>query len=234
MHKLNKQDNEIGRALLHNSITIDPYFTRAHAALSFGYWQSCNLHYDPSPMNFALARQYADRSMELDCLDPFSHLSLSRVYWLDVKLDESLQYAIWDIALNPNYDHSFFTAGRELQLVDNADMGEQMLSTALRLNPLGSMSYITRVALTTVCVKKAEYVDAIAHAEKAIFQSPNFSGELLLATVAHHHSGNSEIANYRAGRLMASNPEFTLSRYFNRLTFSSVDVCKKMVDALRA
>ena len=94
MFRFHRTDNAVAGELFARAVAADPRFARAHAGLSFVHFQNAFLGYTPDPAAEAdEARRAAERSVELDPLDPFANLTMGRSYWLAGDLDTSLGVA---------------------------------------------------------------------------------------------------------------------------------------------
>ena len=79
MYRFNRSDNQIAAGYFKDAIAKEPGFARAHACLSFTSFQDAFMHYG-SDRSTAIedARRSAEKSLELDLLDPFGNYSMGR------------------------------------------------------------------------------------------------------------------------------------------------------------
>ena len=85
-----KTDNEKATAFFERAVEQDPGFARAYAGLSLTSFQTAFMRYGNGNANAALnARRFAERSVELDPLDPFANFTLGRSFTLFGDLESS-------------------------------------------------------------------------------------------------------------------------------------------------
>ncbi|MFC3168871.1 winged helix-turn-helix domain-containing tetratricopeptide repeat protein [Paracoccus fontiphilus] len=124
------------------AIRLDPGFARAHAGLSFTSFQDAFLRYGPDRDRAACAaRAHAERSLELDPLDPFGAFTLGRSYWLTDQIDVASGWLARATDLNPNYAQGFYCKGILATILARRDQAEEGVDRALRLSPLDPLLY---------------------------------------------------------------------------------------------
>ncbi len=75
--------NTIATGYFERATRLDPNFAGAFAALSFTSYQSAAMRYAPDRARvIAQAQSQAERSLELDPLDPFANLAQGRLFLL--------------------------------------------------------------------------------------------------------------------------------------------------------
>jgi TolB-like protein len=104
MFRFNCEDNARASMMFERALAEDQGFARAHAGRSFTHFQNAFLQYSKDPAADAVqARRSAERSIELDPMDPFANFTMGRVFWLEGDLDGSLGWLRRATTLSPNY-----------------------------------------------------------------------------------------------------------------------------------
>jgi len=71
LYRFNRLDNVAAEALFQQSISLDPYFARAHAGLSFIHFQTAFMRYsDHIDEDVVEARRFAERAVEAGSFRP--------------------------------------------------------------------------------------------------------------------------------------------------------------------
>src|SRR5262249_49101753 len=88
IYRFNRTDNVIAAQLFQRAVTLDPRFARAHAGLSFVHFQAAFMRYtDDIAAEVQHARNFAERGLALDPLDPFVNFTMGRSFWLQGDLE---------------------------------------------------------------------------------------------------------------------------------------------------
>ena len=67
------------------------------------------------------ARRHAERGLELDPLDAFSHFNMGRSFWLTAEPEVAQGWLQRAVALNPNYAQGFYANAFTSMLTGNAE-----------------------------------------------------------------------------------------------------------------
>ena len=142
LYRFTPAANQIANAHFQRAITLDPYFARAHAGLSFTRFIDAFLHLGPDSQRAATdARRHAERGMELDPLDPFTHYTMGRSYWLSNEHEIAKGWFERAIELNPNYAQGFYASSFNALITGDITKVGAGLDAALQLSPLDPLLY---------------------------------------------------------------------------------------------
>jgi TolB-like protein len=124
------------------AIAAEPDFARAHAGLSFAHFEDAFLRFVPDRQGaIDSACAAAEKSLELDPLDPLCNLVMGRVHWLHGDLEASLPWLERAVALNPNYAQGKYSLGWTRTLLGEAHAALNDVDGATMLSPLDPLLY---------------------------------------------------------------------------------------------
>jgi len=103
MYRFTREENATARHFFARAVALDPTFARAHAGLSFTYWQSGFQNWEDRARAIDLAYDTAGQSLMVDDRDPVAHWSMGRALWLRGRPDDSLAELEGAVDLSPNF-----------------------------------------------------------------------------------------------------------------------------------
>jgi TolB-like protein len=104
VYRFNANDNAIAGTLFRRATDLDPGFSTAFAARAFASFQDVMMGYLPDRQSaLAAVRFAAERSIELDPLDPYANAAMGRMHILTGTPDDGLVWLDRSVALSPNY-----------------------------------------------------------------------------------------------------------------------------------
>jgi len=214
MYRFNMRDNEVAAGLFSRAISLDPTFARAHAGLSFTHFQSALIGYSQDVDGERdMARRYAERSMELDPLDPFINLTMGRVEWIAGKLEAGLSWMERSISLSPNYAFAIYNSALVGTLLGDGEVNEVRVTKAMALSPIDPLSYAMLATRALTHAVRGDFQTAADWANRAV-QSPNAHIQIFaIAAFANELAGNRPRADAQVAHIKAFNPGFTSSDF---------------------
>src|SRR5690606_11697519 len=121
-------------ALFARAIAAEPGFARAHAGRSFVQFQNAFLRYLPDAASAVReARRSAERSIELDPLDPFANLVMGRSLWLEGDLDGSSAWLERATTISPSYAQAIYARAWRHALSGRGPEGKADADVAMAL-----------------------------------------------------------------------------------------------------
>lgn len=128
MYRFNQSDNEKAQHFFKAAVRLDPTFSRAHAGLSFTYFQNAFQNWVKRGPQIDLAYEAAGQSLMADDRDPAAHWAMGRALWLRGEHDQSVAELEQSLDLSPNfalahYNLSFVhsTAGNSHSAISSSD-----------------------------------------------------------------------------------------------------------------
>ena len=142
MYGFNRRDNALAAGFFDRAVEKDPAFARAHAGLSFVHFQTAFLRQtDDMAGAIRLARDCAQRGVDIDPLDPFVNFTMGRTYWLEGDLDRSLSWLERATSLSPNYAQGIYAQAWTEFMADTTVSARQHVDLAMQLSPLDPLNY---------------------------------------------------------------------------------------------
>ena len=168
MYRFNRVDNGAAAVYFERAITLDPGFARAHAGLSFVHFQTAFMrHTDDLAGEIGQARRHAERSLELDPLDPFVNFTMGRTFWLSGELEGSLPWLERSTTLSPHYAQGLYARAWTEALAERPVEGRGHVDLAMRLSPLDPMYYAMLATRAFTHLALGEDGEAARWAEQA-------------------------------------------------------------------
>lgn len=235
LYRFNRNDNAAAVALFERSIAREPDFARAHAALSSAHFQNAFMRYNAERSADALrARRHAERSIELDPLDPFANFAMGRAYWVE---DNILGGAGWldrSVSLSPNYAQGIYArawansvSGEDARVAADIDM-------ALALSPLDPFRYAMLGVRAFNCLAEGDEAAAARWSEEAA-RSPG--AHVLIAAIAVAMlaiNGDSDKAKRWAENVRSRKPDMSQADFFEAFPFQQPELRARVAKALAA
>ncbi|MBI1365747.1 MAG: transcriptional regulator [Alphaproteobacteria bacterium] len=235
LYRFNRQDNAAAAAMFERAISLDPGFARAHAGLSSTHFQNAFLKYTPDRDSARkLARQCAERAVELDPLDPFANFAMGRAYWIENDVAGGMAWLERSVSLSPNYAQGFYARAWADTVLGHDAAGEESADLALSLSPLDPFRYAMLGVKAFAHAARDEYADA-AHWAELSARSPG--AHVLIAAIAlaaHGLNGDREKAAFWAQNIRKRKPDLTSADFIEAFPFEREDMRRRMAQALQA
>jgi len=234
MYRFSLEGNAKATAFFERAVTQDHRLARAHAGLSFTSFQDAFMKYNDSPETSVIsARRFAERSIELDPLDPFSNLTLGRSYWLEGDLDSSIDWLDRAITLSPNYAHGHYSHAFTDMLSCRPDIARTNVETAFTLSPLDPFVYGMLGTRALSHVIDGDYETASNWAEKAARAPGSHFLIAMIAVIANSLNQNQLKAQYWANNVQSRRSDACQAHFFESFPFSSSEVRNRISGALK-
>jgi TolB-like protein len=233
MFRFNRADNARAGDLFARAVGQDPGFARAHAGLSFVHFQNAFLRYTSDvPAAVRLARRHAERSVELDGLDPFANLVMGRCSWLEGNPDAGLTWFERATAISPSYAQGIYARAWTHAVSGRGAAGKADADMAMALSPLDPLHYAMAATRALAHIDCGEAAEAAAWAERAA-RSPGAHVLIgVIAIAAHALNGDRERAAAWAGHVRERNPAITKADFLRAFPFADPAVGQRIGRAL--
>jgi TolB-like protein/Tfp pilus assembly protein PilF len=220
MYRFNAHDNDIAAHMFGRAITADPTFARAHAGLSFTHFQNAFVGYTKdTDGERRLAREEAERSMELDPLDPFANLTMGRAEMLAGDLDSSLSWFDRCVDLNPNYAFAIYNRALADAVSGSGSESEQGVMKAMSLSPIDPLHYAMLATRGLSHIVREDYAAASAWADRGA-KAPNAHVHIrVIAALANELAGNREGSERWASEVRRTVPGYKQAKFLEAFPF---------------
>lgn len=232
--RFNAVDNRTALACFERAIACDPHFARAHAGLSFAYFQNAFLRYSADPaIDARAARASAEEAVALDSADPFANFTLGRSLWLDGNLDGSLVWLERATQLSPNYAQGHYARAWAQTLVGDAAAGRANADLALALSPFDPLAYAMLGTRALSHAVLGEYAQAAHYAERAA-RAPG--AHVLIAMIAglcHSLAGAADDATRWRRSALERRPDLSRHDFLRAFPFADPAI-RRLIDSTLA
>jgi TolB-like protein/Flp pilus assembly protein TadD len=234
MYRFNSVDNEAAAKHFERATILDPAFARAYAARSFTSFQNAFLKYSPDiDREKNNARRYAEKSIELDPVDPFGNFNLARTCWLDGDPDSGLEMLDRAVQLNPNFAQGFYARAWTDVMACRGAESRASIDTAIALSPLDPFLYAMQSTLGLTYLLQGDFEKAATWAEKGA-RAPGAHFLIgAIAVAAHQMNANSEMAAYWAKNVRNRRADVSVEHFFTAFPFRDEKFRLGIEDALK-
>ncbi len=235
MFRFHRTDNAVARELFERAIAGDPGFARAHAGLSFVHFQNAFLRYTRDvAAEVRSARRTAERSVELDPLDPFANLTMGRSLWLEGDLDTSLAWLERATGLSPSYAQGIYARAWTHVLAGRSDAGRDDADMAMALSPLDPLHYAMAATRSLSHIVGGERAEAASWAERAARAPGAHVLIAVIAIAAHALNGDRARAEVWAANVRERAGTITQDAFFRSFPFAHAKTRERIAKALGA
>lgn len=233
MCRYNEKDNAIATDFFAQAIAIDPGFSRAHAGLSFTYFQNVFFEYKCDPVLDAVRTRYhAEQSLACDGLDPFANFTMGRSFWLLGEREQSLEWFERATDLCPNYSQGYFSRAFVDAISGRGVAGQTHADTAILLSPRDPYLYGALGARALSHITRGHDNQAAIWAEKSASSPGAHALFAMIAVAAHEINGNQNIAEKWAADVSSRYASLKQYDFFQAFPFKDKLVRKPMANAL--
>jgi TolB-like protein/tetratricopeptide (TPR) repeat protein len=220
MYRFTRADNRIAAGLFQQAARLDPHFARVQAGLSFTSFQDAFLKYSDNPVESALdARRHAERSLELDPVDPMGNFMLGRALWLDGNPDAGLPWLERATDMNPNYAQGFYARAWADIIADRATEGRESVDKAMSLSPIDPLLYAMLATRSITHLLSGERTEAADWADRAARAPGSHFLVGAIAVAAHDLDGQGEGARRWAENVKRRRPDASVAHFFQAFPF---------------
>jgi TolB-like protein len=233
IYRFNRTDNATAAQLFQRAVTLDPHFARAHAGLSFVHFQTAFMHYaDDIGTEILQARQFAERGLALDPLDPFVNFIMGRSFWLEGDLESSLSWLERATNISPNYAQGIYARAWTEALGDRPSEARQHVDLAMRLSPIDPLYYAMMATRAFTHLAKGEDAEAADWAERGARAPGAHVLIAMIAAAAQSLGGNLERARWWAANIRERNAALGRGEFVQAFPMKSDSTRARVVQAL--
>lgn len=234
MFRFNRKDNEIAAGHFEHATDLDPTFARAFAARSFTSFQKAFLKNSSDlDRDTHETRLFAEKSIELDPLDPFGNFTLGRTFWLEGDPDGGIDWLERAVQFSPNFAQGFYAHGWADVMACRGDEAHVHLDKAIALSPLDPFMYAMLSSRGLAYMVQGDYDNVAIWADKGA-RTPGAHFLIgAIAMVAHKLNNDDDQANYWARNVRSRHSDASLEHFFTAFPFKDVDFRDKVSKVLK-
>lgn len=233
MLRFNRHDNEIAGHMFARALQADPGFARAHAGMSFTHFQNAFIGYtSDTDQQTRLAREQAERCLELDPLEPFGNLTMGRSRMLVNDLGGAMTWLERSVELCPNYALAIYNQGLVDVISGRCDASESNVAKAMALSPLDPLQYAMLSTLSLSQLIRGNAEDACRWSEKAV-HAPNAHIHIqVIAAMVNEVAGNRAVAENWVEQARQKDRNYSQAQFFKAFPFTEPRSRQQMRNAL--
>ncbi len=232
--RFNRSDNALAREHFQRATELDPRFARAWGGLSFTRFQDAFVQYD-SQRQAAIrdARQFAETSVELDPLDPFTNFNMGRCYWLESDPAGGMGWLERSVTLSPNFAQGHYSCAFSEAVLGNASKALTDVEKALSTSPLDPLLYAIYGVKSFGCLMQDDLSGAVINADKgARAPGAHFLIHMIAASV-YALAGDQQAASYWHDRARKLNPAASTAQFLAAFPFVDGNFRERMLQGLQ-
>ncbi|WP_235008579.1 tetratricopeptide repeat protein [Candidatus Halocynthiibacter alkanivorans] len=232
MYRFTPEANAKATGFFEKAAAQDPGFARAYAGLSFTNFQTAFMKFGDAPQVAALnSKRFAERSIELDPLDPFSNFTMGRSHWLQGDLESGQDWLDRAIALSPNYAQGHYARGFTDMLACRSTSARHHVDTAFLLSPLDQFVYAMLGTRAMSLMVDGEYDAASVWADKAARAPGAHFLIAMIAVLTYALSKNQTMADYWSANVRHRRPDANQAHFFSSFPFADQNIRHRVSDA---
>lgn len=234
LYRFTAQDTALAKACFERAVAADRGFGRAHSGLSFTSFLEAFLRLTSDSTKAAnAARRHAERSLELDPLDPFANFTMGRSFWLTNEPETAADWLGRATLLNPNYAQGFYASAFTSMLTGDAPATFAALDTSLRLSPLDPLLYGVHGVRAQMLIQQGDDATAAQWADRAASSPGAHYLIAMIALAANGLAGRHEHAQRWCREVRRLKPNATAEDYFAAFPTRNLECRARVAAELR-
>ncbi len=234
LYRFTPDANRKAHGYFDRAVELDPRFARAHAGLSFTRFLDAFLHLGPDGREAtADARRHAERGMELDPLDPFTHFTMGRTFWLTGEPETAAGWLKRAVDLNPNYAQGYYASALTAAMTGNIPAVDTSLDAALNLSPLDPLLYGMHGTRALSLIHTGDFHAAARWADRAATTPGAHHLIAMIAAVASGLAGRHQQAAGWRQAVRRHKPDACAEQFFAAFPMVDGDMRARITDELR-
>ena len=225
-----REENAAARELFQKAVEVEPGYSLGHTWIAWTHIVDRDFGWCEDPaVSLQLGLEHGQQAVALDNTEAEAHWVLGMAL---TNSRNRQQNAIAEferaLSLSPNNADLLASYGWALAYLGEADKAVENIRTAMRLNPIYPDWYIQGLMLALYCAKRYEEVIN----ESRLINVRHLVTYLLLAG-SYAQLGRLDEAALQATSALSENPEFSLQRWSENLSFERPADLEHYLDGLR-
>jgi len=220
MYRFNKTDNDIAAGHFQRATELDPHFSRAYAARSFTSFQKAFLkNSNDVELDKKEARKFAEKSLELDPLDPFGNFTFGRSFWLEGEPDGALNWLDRAIDLSPNFAQGYYARSWTDIMGGRGKEALSKVAKSIDLSPVDPFLYAMQSVRGMAFVLDGDYENGAIWADKGA-RAPGAHFLIgVIAAATHQMNGDNQMVKYWVDNVRSRRSDASLDHFFTAFPF---------------
>ncbi|MDA5093735.1 winged helix-turn-helix domain-containing protein [Aliiroseovarius sp. KMU-50] len=233
LYRFNPRDNEIAKGRFTRATALEPGFARAMAGLSFVEFQNVFMGYGPDlDRHKQKAMAYAEKSLELDMLDPFGNYCMGRANWMNGDLEAANLWLGRSLEISPNFAQGHYLRSLVRVLQGEGEAIRKENNLAMTLSPLDPLRYAMLGTHAQSYINDGQYEEAAVWGERSA-QTPGSHYLLsMLAAAAYQLKGDHIRAQHWVDVTRSRRPDASVERFLEAFQYQSETSRKRLEKAL--
>jgi tetratricopeptide (TPR) repeat protein len=209
--RLTKTEGAIAIDILKRAVERYPNYAPAHSMLGFTLLLSRQLGWSVVELELKQAAALAVRAAELDDSDPWAHLALGYVAYVQRRTEAAVEEFQRALDLNPNFAAAHGYMGLALSNDGQSEPAIEHIEQAIRMSPHDPQNAIFHVGLAAAHYFAGRYDEAIGFARKALQQRNGMTAGHRNYVASLAQAGQIEPARTALQRLIELQPNMSVA-----------------------
>jgi TolB-like protein/tetratricopeptide (TPR) repeat protein len=235
LHRVTREGNSEALRSLYHAIELDPEYATAYGLAAWCYVPRVTNNWtEDRAKEIAEAARLAHRAMELGKGDAVALCGAAFALGIVVgDLDNAAAYIDRAILLNPNLASAWLASGWIRVRLGDPELGLEHLRRAQRFSPLDPLSFVIQGATAAAHFFAGRYEDAIAWAEKALTEQPNYGTAARILAASNALIGRFEEAAKAIAQLQSIDPNDRIANLKDWMKLRRPQDIARIEDGLR-
>ena len=234
MYRFTHEDNVRAAELFTQALERDPYFSRALGGLSFTHFQNAFMRYGGDPkFEVDQAHALAAKALEADRLDPFAHFSFGRCFWLEGRLEESIEWFDRATSLSPSFAQGVYNRGLVATISGDARGADRDLALALELSPLDPLAYAMVSGRALTHIQLGDREKAAQFGDRAAMMPGAHKHIMLIAAFSAQLNAQHELARSWLAKARRIDPDLTARSFFQSFPYAPTNARELIEKSMR-
>ena len=222
LYRFNSGDNQIAESRFRKAITLEPNFARAHAGLSFVAFQTAFMGYGPeNTQHKQAALEHAEKSLELDALDPFVNYCMGRARWVTGDIEAAETWIGRSLDISPNFAQGHYLRALLSVLLGQAGEVREGNNLAMSLSPLDPLLYAMQGTQAMSYLADEQFDEAAVWSERGALSTGSHYLLGMVAAASRQLQGDQARARHWVETTKSRRPDITIDRFFEAFPFQS-------------
>lgn len=235
VYRFNPTDNAIAAGLFRQATELAPDFAAAWAARSFASYQDGAMGFVPDRSRaIREAEETAERSIELDPLEPTANFAMGRLPILTGVLGQDTGWLDRAVELSPSFAKGHYARAMVNVLSGRTTATREGIGRAMQLSPLDPMLGPMHGIQALSFLIDGQLEEAREQALRAVRAGPSHLISAMQTAAILALCGRAEEAAHLAARVRDRRPDATVGLYFLALPLAAGPARDRLTDALLA